>query len=156
MNNFLKINKKTLLILLIFLSATFSVTVLFKQVDVTVIEEDSIIVDPKFDIIKPSFTINNEKEKISVSASNGNFLNNNKILLKNNVFFKSSSFTILSDEVIFDKKNQTAVSESSSKFKSEGTEIISEGFSITEKGDIILFNGKTSVILKRWNIYLQY
>ena len=152
MNNFLKINKKTLLILLIFLSVIFLATVLFKQVNLTLIEEDILSIDPKFDIINPSFTINNEKEKISVSANNGNFLNNNKILLKNNVFFKSSNFTILSDEVIFDKKNQTAVSESSSKFKSEGTEIISEGFSISENGDIILFNGKTSLILKQWNI----
>ena len=50
------------------------------------------------------------------------------------------------------KKKQTAVSKSTSKFESEGTEIISEGFSITEKGDIILFNGKTSLILKQWNI----
>ena len=152
MNNFLKINKKTLLILLFFLSVIFLVTVLFKQFNITSIDESILSIDPKFDIIKPSFTINNEKEKISVSASNGNFLNNNKILLKNNVFFKSSSFTILSDEVTFDKKNQTAVSESSSKFKSEGTEIISEGFSISENSDIILFNGKTSLILKQWNI----
>ena len=50
------------------------------------------------------------------------------------------------------KKNQTAVSNSTSKFESEGTKIISEGFNITEKGDIILFNGKTSLILKQWNI----
>ena len=149
MNNFLKVNKKILLILLIFLSAIFSITVLFKQIDVTVIEEDSIIVDTKFDIIKPTFTINNAKEKIFVSADNGNFLNNNQIFLKNNVFFKSNNFTLLSDEVTYNKKNQTAVSKSSSKFKSGGTEIISEGFSITEKGNIILFNGKTSLILKQ-------
>ena len=149
MNNFLKINKKTLLILLICLSTIFAVTVLFKQINITSIKEDILSIDPKFDIINPSSTINNEKEKIFVSANNGNFLNNNKIFLKNNVFFKSSSFTILSDEVTFDKKNQTAVSESSSKFKSEGTEIISEGFSISENGEIILFNGKTSLILKQ-------
>ena len=152
MNNFLKINKKTLLILLFFLLVIFSVTVLFKLVNITSIEEDILSINPKFDITNPSFTINNEKEKISVSANNGNFLSNDKILLKNNVFFKSSNFTILSDEVIFDKKNQTAVSESSSKFESESTEIISEGFSISENGDIILFNGKTSLILKQWNI----
>ena len=149
MNNFLKINKKTLLILLILLIAIFSITVLFKQVNVTVIEEDILSVDPRFDITNPSFTINNGEEKISISANNGNFLNKNKILLKNNVFFKSSNFTLLSDEVTYDKKQQTAVSKSTSKFESKGTEIISEGFSITEKGDIILFNGKTSLILKQ-------
>ena len=149
MNNFLKINKRTLLVLLIILSAIFSATVLFKQASLTSIDENVLSIDPKFDIIKPSFTINNEKEKISVSASNGNFLNNNKILLKNNVFFKSRSFTILSDEVTFDKKNQTAVSKSPSKFKSEEAEIISEGFKITEKGNIVLFVGKTSLVLKQ-------
>ena len=152
MNNFLKINKKTLLILLFLLSVIFSVTVLFKQVNVAVMEEAILSIDPKFDIVNPSFTINNGKEKISISANNGNFLNKNKILLKNNVFFKSSNFTLLSDEVTYDKKKQTAVSKSTSKFESEGTEIISEGFSISEKGDIILFNGKTSLILKQWNI----
>ena len=106
-------------------------------------------IDQKFDIVNPSFTINNAKEKITVTADKGNFLNNNKIFLKNNVFFKSSNFTLLSDEVTYDKKNETAVSNSASKFESEKTEIISEGFSITEKGDIILFNGKTSLILKQ-------
>ena len=89
------------------------------------------------------------KEKISISANSGNFLNNNQILLKNNVFFESSNFTLFSDEVTFDKKNQTAVSKSTSKFESKGTEIISEGFSIAEKGDIILFKGKTSLMLKQ-------
>ena len=49
----------------------------------------------------------------------------------------------------FDKNKQTAVSESRSKFKSDGTEIISEGFKITEKGNVILFVGKTSLILKQ-------
>ena len=58
-------------------------------------------------------------------------------------------FTLFSEEVTFDKNDQTAVSKSTSKFESKGTEIISEGFSITEKGDIILFNGKTSLILKQ-------
>ena len=87
LNNFLKINKKTLLILLIFLSAIFSVTVMLKQINITSVEEDILSVDPKFDIVNPSFTINNAKEKISVTANKGNFLNNNQILLKNNVFF---------------------------------------------------------------------
>ena len=146
LNKFLKVNKK---ILLIFLSVIFSATVLFKQVNVTAIEEDIISVDLKFDITNPSFTINNSKEKIFVTANKGNFLNHNQIFLKNNVFFKSNNFTLLSDEVTYNKKNQTAVSKSNSKFKSEGTEIISEGFSITEKGDIILFNGKTLLILKQ-------
>ena len=74
LNNFLKINKKTLLILLILLTVIFAITVLFKQVNLTSIEEDILSIDPKFDIINPSFTINNAKEKISISANSGNFL----------------------------------------------------------------------------------
>ena len=76
LNNFLKINKKTLLILSIFLTAIFSLTVLYKRVSETTIEEEILSIDPKFDIVNPSFTINNENEKISVSANKGNFLNN--------------------------------------------------------------------------------
>ena len=48
-------------------------------------------------------------------------------------------------------KKQTAKSESISKFKSKGAEIISEGFRIIEQGDIILFDGKTSLILSQRN-----
>ena len=149
MNNFLKINKKTLLILSIFLTAIFLATIFYKKESINVTEENFLSIDPKFDIVNPSFTINNPKEKIFVSANKGNFLNNNRIFLKNNVFFKSTNFTLLSDEVTYDKKNQTAVINSNSKFESDKTEIISEGFSISERGDVILFNGKTSLILKQ-------
>ena len=34
------------------------------------------------DITKPKFTINSENQKISISANEGNFLNNDEILLK--------------------------------------------------------------------------
>ena len=63
-----------------------------------------------------------------------------------------TEFKILSDEVMFDRKKQTANSNQNSKFVSDGTKIISEGFKLIEKGDIILFNGKTSVLLTQWNI----
>ena len=42
---------------------------------------------------------------------------------------------------------QTAKSSKDSKFESDGTEIISEGFRLIEQGNIILFQGKTSVLL---------
>ena len=129
------------------MSTIFVLTILIKRVNLTKIEVEELSIDPKFDIINPNFTINNEKEKIIVTANNGNFLNNNQILLKNNVFFKSSNFQIFSDEVLFNKKDQTAVSTSNSIFTSEGTEINSQGFSIVEQGNIILFNGKTSLVL---------
>ena len=105
--------------------------------------------NPKFDILNPLFTINNDKEKISVSAKHGNFLSENLILLKNNVFFESENFQIESDEVIFNRKQQIANSDENSIFKSEGTEINSEGYRMLNKRDIILFNGKTSLLLDK-------
>ena len=100
-----------------------------------------------FDITNPSFTINNDKEKISVKAENGKFLDKNLIILQNNVIFKSTQFKLLTNKVIFNQKNQTAESKNSSKFESDNTTLISEGFRITNNGDIILFDGKTTLIL---------
>ncbi len=102
-----------------------------------------------FDIANPSFTINNEGKKISVKAKKGKFLNKNLILLENEVIFKSKQFRLLTNKVTFNQKNQTAESKQSSKFHSDGTTIVSEGFKITEHGDIILFNGKTILILNK-------
>jgi len=100
-----------------------------------------------FDISNPSFTINNGGEKISVKAKRGKFLNNDLILLEDNVVFKSTKFKLLTDKVTFHQKNQTAESRHSSKFESDNTEVISEGFRITNSGDIILFDGKTILTL---------
>ena len=50
-------------------------------------------------------------------------------------------------KVIFNQKNQTAKSKDASNFQSDGTSILSEGFEITEDGDIIFFNGKTKLRL---------
>ena len=100
-----------------------------------------------FDISNPSFTINNGGEKISVKAKRGKFLDNDLILLEDNVVFKSTKFKLLTDKVTFHQKNQTAESKHSSKFESDNTEVISEGFRITNSGDIILFDGKTILIL---------
>ena len=152
MNTFLKINKKLLLIAIALIFSLFFITVLFNKLNFEKKSEDKIILsDPMFDIVNPSFTINNEKEKISVKASKGNFLNDDLILLQKNVSFESSNFKIFSDQVTFNRKKQTAKSESISKFKSKGTEIISEGFRIIEQGDIILFDGKTSLTLSQWD-----
>ena len=147
MNNFLNINKKTLLILLIVISLFFFITIYFKQIKISEVNSHSIAIDPKFDIVNPIFSINNKKETISITAKAGNFLNKDLVLLKNNVYFKSKNFKIFSDEVTFDRKEQIANSKKSSRFESDGTEIISEGFSILQQGDIILFEGKTSLIL---------
>jgi len=111
------------------------------------LEEELASFDTNFDILNPTFTINSEQEKIIVTAENGNFINSNQILLKNNVFFESENFKIFSDEVTFNKKDQTAESNSKSKFESSGTKITSEGFRIIQQGNIIYFNGKTSLVI---------
>ena len=100
------------------------------------------------DITEPRFTINNSNNKILVTAKEGNFINKNEILLRKNVLFKSENFSIESERVIFDRKNQTAKSESKSIFRSKNTKISSEGFDIYDNGDKIKFIGYAVVVLK--------
>ena len=147
MNKFLRINKKLLIGFLIVITIIFFTSIFLEKKNILNIKEEILLVDPKFDIVNPSFTINNNKEKITVKANKGNFINDNLILLKKNVFFESPNFKIFSDEVTFDKKTQIAKSNSQSKFQAQGTEIHSEGFSIIEEGNIILFNGKTFLVI---------
>ncbi len=101
-----------------------------------------------YDIINPKFTISNINSKIEVKADEGDFINNEEILLKNNVKFESSDFTILSSEVFFDKRNQSAYSKNKSQFISTGANINAKGFEIMDKGNKILFNGKTTIVLE--------
>ena len=100
------------------------------------------------DITKPKFSINSKKQKISVTANEGNFITDDEIMLKNNVIFKSKDFKIYSENVIFDKKNSIASSDEKSKFVSKSAFIDSSGFDIIENGNIINFKGKTKLILK--------
>ena len=102
----------------------------------------------KSDIIKPKFSINGQGREIFITAKNGNFLSEEKILLENNVNFKSKEFNITSDNVTFDRKNLIASSTSEAKFSSKNTSIISNGFDITENGNIINFKGQTILIIK--------
>ena len=116
--------------------------------------ENSKIIEDEFsnssyDILKPKFTINNKKNKITITANQGDFLNKNEILLKNDVLFISKRFKISSDEVLFNKNNQTASSKNRSVFLSKGTKIISRGFDIIEDGNVIHFNGKTIITLSK-------
>lgn len=147
MNKFLNINKKNLIILLLIFCSIFIAAVLFQKFNYQKNNSNKTDLNPLFDILNPTFTINNDKEKISVKAKHGNFIDKNLVLLEKDVYFESDKFKILSDEVMFDRKKQTAKSNQNSKFESDGTEIISEGFNLIEQGDIILFNGKTSVLL---------
>ena len=102
----------------------------------------------KADITKPKFTINNLNQQISITANEGNFINDEEILLKKDVIFKSKKFTIHSDHVIFNKNNQTASSKKKSEFISNKTSILASGFEISDKGNKITFNGKTTINLK--------
>jgi len=117
------------------------------------IESNSIIINKKTaDITKPKFAINSKKQKISVTANEGNFLTNDEIRLEKNVVFKSNNFKIYSESVVFNKKNFIAYSNNKSKFVSKNASIESIGFDITENGNIINFKGKTKLKLK-WNIH---
>ena len=100
------------------------------------------------DITNPKFAINNPSEKIFVTAKEGNFIDNGKILLKKNVKFSSNEFSIESDNVIFDRESQTAHSKNKSIFKADKTTISSEGFDIYDNGNKINFYGNSTIILK--------
>ena len=149
MNYLLSLNKKTVLILSFFFITLVFLGFFFKYFQTTFKNNDFIeISSSEFDIIKPKFSINSESQKIAVTANEGNFISENKILLKKNVIFKSKKFKIMSDEVVFDKQNLTASSTQKSKFFSKKTSIVSNGFEIVDNGNKINFNGKTILIIK--------
>ena len=100
------------------------------------------------DISEPKFSINSKKQKISVTANEGNFLTEDEIILEKNVIFKSNKFKIFTDNVVFNKKTLVASSQDKSKFISKNTSIDSVGFDIIENGNIINFKGKTKLVLK--------
>ena len=102
----------------------------------------------KSDIVKPKFSISGQNSEIFITAKNGNFINEEKILLENEVKFKSKEFQLISDNVIFDRKNLIATSKNESKFSSKNTSITSAGFDITDNGNIINFKGQTVLIIK--------
>ncbi len=111
-------------------------------------EKKIILNTQNADITKPRFSINSEKQKISITANKGNFVTDDKILLENNVIFKSKKFKIYSDNVLFNKKNLVASSKEKSKFISQNALINSAGFDIIENGNILNFTGKTKLTLK--------
>ena len=102
----------------------------------------------KSDIVKPKFSISGKNSEIFITAKNGNFINEEKILLENNVTFKSKEFQLISDNVIFDRKNLVASSKNKSRFSSKNTSITSVGFDITDNGNIINFKGQTVLKIK--------
>tara|TARA_B100001057_G_scaffold447716_1_gene487435 strand:+ start:101 stop:550 length:450 start_codon:yes stop_codon:yes gene_type:complete len=149
LNYLLSINKSYILLISFLCFVTFLLFIFLKFYNVSFkdkfIENDII---SKADITEPKFAINGSNQNIVVTAREGNFVSSNKVLLKRDVKFKSSKFILETNKVIFDRKNQTAVSHTASKFNSENTEILSEGFDIYDNGSRIKFFGKATIILE--------
>ena len=149
MNFLLSLNKKVFLIIsfifIFFILFLFSLN-FFESNDNS---ENKIYINKKTsDISEPKFSINSKKQKISVTANEGNFLTEDEIILEKNVIFKSNKFKIYTDNVVFNKKTLVASSQDESKFISNNTSIDSAGFDIIENGNIINFKGKTKLVLK--------
>jgi len=150
LNFFLSINKK---IFLLFLISIFLFTILFfftiyLSSNSMVSKERIINYKGEADITKPKFSINSKKQKISVTANEGDFVSDNEIILKKNVVFKSNKFKIYSDNVTFNKKKSVAFSNDKSKFISDNMMIEARGFDIIDSGNIIYFKGKTKLIIR--------
>ncbi len=149
MNFFLFINRKLIFVSGIILFCLFILIIFFKQTNLSYEEVKNIKNrSSNADISEPKFSINNNSNQIFITAAEGNFLNKNEILLKDNVRFKSNDFSIETDKVIFNRDKQTAQSSSRSLFKSKNTSITSDGFDIYDKGDKIIFYGNSYIILK--------
>jgi len=149
LNYLLSINKSYILLISILLFIIFLFFIFFKYYNnSSKIESKENNIISKADITEPKFTINGSNQNIVVTANEGNFVGSNKILLKKNVIFQSSKFIIETNNVIFDRKNQTAISYTASKFNSENTEILSEGFDIYDNGSKIIFFGNATIILE--------
>ncbi len=149
MNFFLYINRKIIFYLGITIIIFFLILIFSKQINqknIGLNYSKSLLTDA--DISEPKFSINNESKKIYITASEGNFINKDEILLKDNVRFKSNEFSIETDKVIFNRNKQTAQSTTKSMFKSKNSTISSQGFNIFDKGNKIIFYGNSYIILK--------
>ncbi len=149
MNFFLHINRKLIFLFGLIIFFFFITLILLKQINLTNNQiknfENNV---SNADISQPKFSINNKSKKIHITAKEGNFLNKDEILLKENVKFKSNDFSIETDKVIFNRSEQTAQSKSKSLFTAKNTKIYSDGFDIHDKGNKIIFYGKSFVVLK--------
>ncbi len=148
MNFLLSLNKKYFLFLIIIIIFLIFILFLITYIKSSSIVSNKITVNQKgADITNPKFSINSDKQRISVTAKEGNFLTEDEIILENNVIFKSKKFKIFSDNVVFNKKKLIASSKNKSKFFAKNASIDSNGFDIIENGNIINFKGKTKLTL---------
>ena len=149
MNFFLHINRNFIILLGALAVIFFILIVFYEQTNLNSFrfeEKTNSLSDA--DISEPKFAINNETKKIYITASEGNFLNKDEVLLRNNVRFKSNNFSIETDKVVFNRNQQTAQSKTRSLFKSKNITISSDGFNIHDKGNKIIFHGNSYIILK--------
>ena len=152
LNFFLHINRKFIILFGAIIIFLFLIIIFFKQINLNnnIILEDTVKSSSNADISEPKFAINNESKKIYITASQGNFINKDEVLLNENVRFKSNDFSIETEKVIFNRDKQTAKSKTKSMFKSKNATITSDGFNIHDKGNKIIFYGSSYIILK-WN-----
>ena len=148
MNSFLHINRKFIILFGAIIIFLFLIIIFFKQINLNNIIEDTVTSSSNADISEPKFSINNESKKIYITASQGNFINKDEVLLNENVRFKSNDFSIETEKVIFNRDKQTAKSKTKSMFKSKNATITSDGFNIHDKGNKIIFYGNSYIILK--------
>ena len=149
MNFLLSLNRKHILLFSVIIFIFFLILVFFNyfsSLEKNLLSNQSII--PNVDITEPRFAINNSNQKILVSAKEGNFLDDSRILLNKNVLFKSNDFVIKTDKVIFNRLDETAISKTKSTFITNNTKINSEGFNIYDNGKKIKFYGNSVIILK--------
>ena len=150
MNFFLHINRKFIILFGAIIIFLFLIIIFFKQINLNnkTILEVAVKSSSNADISEPKFAINNESKKIYITASQGNFINKDEVLLNENVRFKSNDFSIETEKVIFNRDKQTAKSKTKSMFKSKNATITSDGFNIHDKGNKIIFYGNSYIILK--------
>ena len=149
MNFFLHINRKFIILFGTIIIFLFLIIIFFKQINLNnIIIEGTVKSSSNADISEPKFAINNESKKIYITASQGNFINKDEVLLNENVRFKSNDFSIETEKVIFNREKQTAKSKTKSMFKSKNATITSDGFNIHDKGNKIIFYGNSYIILK--------
>ncbi len=153
MNRLLLLNKNTILLIIVSFSLLLLLYIYRENyfLDELIKKEDDIelLSLDSSDLIKPKFSINRKKDNITVSANEGNFVTKDKILLNSDVQFKTEDFKITSNKATFNKKHQTASSDTLTEFQSEGTIISSQGFNITNSGNTISFKGKTKITLSK-------
>ena len=149
MNFFLHINRKFIILFGAIIIFLFLIIIFFKQINLNnIIIEDTVKSSSNADISEPKFAINNKSKKIYITASQGDFINKDEVLLNKNVRFKSNDFSIETEKVIFNRDKQTANSKTKSMFKSKNATITSDGFNIHDKGNKIIFYGSSYIILK--------